>query len=96
VGGKPLADWLTDTFQLSSPSWRILCALAAVCSLIAAVATQLHASKNYEENIGRAQEIRAALEMLEVAITLNHLNQHEATSQYLDIIESTSFIDEAS
>jgi hypothetical protein len=96
LGGKPLAEWLTDTFQLSSPSWRILCALAAVCSLIAAVATQLHASKNYEENIGRAQEIRAALEMLEVAITLNHLNQYEATSQYLDIIESTSFIGEAS
>jgi hypothetical protein len=95
LGGKPLANWLTETFELSSPSWRILCALAAVCSLIAAVATQLHASKNYEEHIGRAQEIRAALEMLEVAITLNHLNQHEATSQYLDIIESTSFIDAA-
>ncbi len=93
LGGKPLADWLTETLELSSPSWRILCALAAVCSLIAAVATQLDASKNDEEHIGRAQEIKATLEMLEVAITLNHLNQHEATSQYLEIIESTSFIE---
>jgi hypothetical protein len=65
-----------------------------VCSLIAAVATQLHASKNYEEHIGRAQEIKVSLEML-VAITLNHLNHHEATSQYLEIIESTSFIEAA-
>jgi len=59
LGGKPLAGWLTETFELSSPSWRILCALAAVCSLIAAVATQLHTSKNYEEHIARAQEIKA-------------------------------------
>jgi len=84
LGGKPLADWLDETFALSAPSWRILCAFAAVCSLIAAVATQLHASKNYEEHIGRAQEIKVTLEMLEVAITLNHLNHHEATSQYLE------------
>jgi hypothetical protein len=95
LGGKPLADWLTEIFELSSPSWRILCAVAAVCSLIAALATQLHASKNYEEHIRRAQEIKVTLEMLEVAITLNHLNQHEATSQYLEIIESTSFIEAA-
>jgi MFS family permease len=95
LGGKPLADWLTETFALSSPSWRILCAVAAVCSLIAALATQLHASKNYEEHIRRAQEIRVTLGMLEVAITLNHLNEHEATSQYLEIIESTSFIEAA-
>jgi hypothetical protein len=92
LGGKPLADWLTEIFQLSSPSWRILCALAAVCSLIAAISTQLRASKNYEEHISRAQEIKAALEMLDAAISLNHVNQHEATSQYLEIIESTSFI----
>lgn len=95
LGGKPLAGWLTETFELSSPSWRILCALAAVCSLIAAVATQLHTSKNYEEHIARAQEIKATLEMLEVAIISNHLNQHEATSEYLKIIENTSFIEAA-
>ena len=92
LGGKPLADWLTETFESPTPSWRILCALAAVCSLIAAVATQLHASKNYEAHIARAQEIKANLEMLEVAITLDHLNQHEATSQYLEIIQNASFI----
>src|SRR5918998_6823126 len=40
-GGKPFADWLTATFALSTPSWRILCAVAALCSLTAAVATQL-------------------------------------------------------
>jgi hypothetical protein len=94
-GGKPFADWLTATFALSTPSWRILCAVAAVCSLTAAVATQLHTSKNYLEHIARAQKAKASLEMLEVAIALNHLKHHEATSEYLKIIETTSFIEPA-
>jgi hypothetical protein len=45
------------------------------------------------ENIARAQGIRATLEMLEVAITSHHLNQREATSQYLKCIENTAFIE---
>jgi hypothetical protein len=93
LGGQPLANWLAATFELTSSVWRILCALAALCSLTAAVATQLVTSKNYEERIVRAQEVNATLEMLEVAITLNHLNQHEAASQYLKIIENSSFIE---
>ena len=96
VGGKRLVGQLNDTLELSAfQSWQILCLLAAVCSLVAAVATQLHTSKNYEQHIARAQEGKATLEMLEAAIALNHLNQHEATSKYLKIIENTSFIEPA-
>ena len=94
-GGKPLADWLNETLALSTPSWRILCAVAALCSLTAAVATQLQTSKPYVEHIARAQKAKASLEMLEVAIALNHLGSHEATSEYLKIIEATSFIEPA-
>jgi hypothetical protein len=93
LGGKTLADWITATFGMSSPSWQLLCALAAVCSLTAAVATQLNNSKNYEEHIARAQQIRATLEMLEVGITSGHLSHRDATSQYLTCIENTSFIE---
>ena len=95
LGGKDVTTWLTETFKLAStfPSWRILCALAAVCSLTAAVATQLHTSQNYEEHIARAQEVRASLEALEVAIASHHLGEHEATSQFLRAIEDTSFIE---
>ena len=94
-GGKPFADWLTATFALSTPSWRLLCAVAAFCSLTAAVATQLQTSKNYVEHIARAQKAKASLEMLEVAIVLNHLDHHEATSEYLKINETPSFIEPA-
>ena len=93
LGGQPLASWLAAIFELTSPIWRILCALAALCSLAAAVATQLVTSKNYEERIACAQEKNATLEMLEVAITLSHLNKQEATRQYLKIIEKCPFIE---
>ena len=73
----------------------MLCALAAGCSLTAGVATQLQTSKNYEERIAQAQGIMAALEALEVAISLGHLNQNEAIGQYLKIIEGTSFMHQA-
>src|SRR5262245_65067606 len=35
IGGQPLATWLTATLGLTSPSWRLLCAAASVCSITA-------------------------------------------------------------
>lgn len=92
LGGQPFADWLTTTFSLSSPSWRILCAVACWCSMAATIATQLHRSRNYEELLARAQGARATLETLEVGIMSGHFSLHEATTQYLNCVESTSFI----
>jgi hypothetical protein len=93
--GQQLARMFADTFGTATDGWRMLCALAAACSLTAGVATQLQTSKNYEERIAQAQGIMASLEALEVAITLGHLNQNEATGQYLKIIEGTSFMHQA-
>lgn len=92
LGGKPLADWLTEAFSLSTPSWRILCGLAAICSLAATVATRLHSSSSYEEHIARAQGVRASLEALEVGIESGHLSLREATSQYTQCVRNASFI----
>ena len=93
LGGKPLADWLTAAFGLSTPAWRILCLAAMMCSLAATIATQLQKSNNYEEHIARAQGVRAALEALDFGIASGHLSQREATDQYLKCIEDASFID---
>jgi MFS family permease len=93
--GPQLAKLFIAEFGSATDGWRMLCALAAVFSLTAGVATQLQTSKNYEERIAQAQGIMASLESLEVAITLSHLNQNEATGQYLKIIEGTSFMHQA-
>jgi hypothetical protein len=93
LGGKPLADWLTTVFQLSTPAWRILCLAAMMCSLAATIATQLHKSNNYEEHIARAQGLRADLEALHFRVVSGHLSQREAINQYLKYIEDGAFID---
>jgi hypothetical protein len=93
LGGKPLADWLTAAFGLSTPAWRILCLAAMMCSLAATIATQVHKSNNYEEHIARAQGVRAALEALDFRIVSGHVSQREATNQYLKCIQDASFID---
>lgn len=92
LGGKPLADWITETFALATPSWRILCAVACVCSLIATVATQMRASHHYEDLITRAQAVKAALEVLEVSIEAGTVNRKQATAQLRACIEGSSFI----
>jgi MFS family permease len=95
IWGQPLARWFTDTFGTATEGWRILCTLAAVCSLTAGVAAQVQTSKNYEQRIARAQEIMASLEALEVAINFGHINENEATGEYRKIIEGTSFMHQA-
>jgi MFS family permease len=95
LGGKNFADWLTGAFSLSTPSWRILCLVAFLCSLAATVATQLQTSHDYEDRIARAQGTRASLEALEVGIASGYLSQQEAMSQYLKCVDSSSFIDVA-
>jgi hypothetical protein len=95
--GPQLADLFKVKFgpEMATIGWRMLCVLAAVFSLTAGVTTQLQTSKNYEKPIAQAQEIMAALEALEVSMTLGNLNQNEATGQYLKIIEGTSFMHQA-
>ena len=41
VGGQSFTVWLTGVLGLTSPSWRILCGAASICSVLATVATYL-------------------------------------------------------
>ncbi len=92
-GGQSLTDWLTTTFALAQPSWRLLCAVAAVCSLAATVATQLLKSNNLEERILRAQEARTALEVLQFGIDCGEVDRDEAVSSYRDCVERIPFVE---
>jgi hypothetical protein len=49
LGGKSFANWLTSLFGLSSPAWQLLRGAASMCSIAAAVATQLLKSHNIED-----------------------------------------------
>jgi hypothetical protein len=96
VGGPSFTAALTGALGLNpaaSPSWRILCAAASVCSIMATVATQLLKSHNIEEHVTRAQGCRAKLEVLEVGLTIGQLDARQATTEYLKCVEDAAFLE---
>jgi hypothetical protein len=92
IGGQRLANWLTLTFGLSPPAWQVLCAVATVCSLAAAIATQLLKSHNVDERIARAQTARAKLDIIRFGLATGHLSEADAAAEYNASIELSSFI----
>jgi len=95
LGGQPFTSWLTGALGLTSPSWRILCAAASVCSVAATVATQLLKSHNVEEHVARAQGCRAKLEVIEVGLSVGQIDQKQATTEYLKCVEEAAFLEGA-
>jgi hypothetical protein len=93
VGGQPFTAWLTMAFELTSPSWRLLCGAASVASIMATVATQVLKSNNLEQNIGRAQTARARLEVLETSVSLGQLDTRQATTEFLKCVEDAAFLE---
>ena len=93
LGGQSFTAWLTGALGLASPSWRLLCAAASVCSLTATIATQLLKSNNIEEYVTRAQGCRAKLEVLEVGLTMGQIDTRQATSEYLKCVEDAASLD---
>jgi hypothetical protein len=93
VGGQSFTAWLTGALGLASPSWRILCGAASICSVMATIATQLLKSHNIEEHVTRAQGCRAKLEVLEVGLTLGQLDMRQATTEYLKCVEDAAFLE---
>jgi hypothetical protein len=92
LGGPTLTDWLDSTLHLSSPSWRLLCAAAAVCAVAATIATQLLKSHNLEEHIARAEAVRAKLETLEIGLSSGQVSTPHAAAEFMKCVESAAFV----
>ena len=93
VGGQAFTSWLTASLGLTSPAWRLLCGVAAVCSVLSTMATQFLTSNNLEERVTRAQSCRAKLEVLEIGMATGQLTAAQATSEYLRCVEESAFLD---
>jgi hypothetical protein len=92
LGGLQFSDWLNQTFGFTSPAWQILCAGAALCSLTAAIATQMLKSHNIEEHVAKAEAVRAKLEAIDLGRVTARLTQEQAATEYSTIIEQASFL----
>jgi MFS family permease len=93
IGGAPFTSWLTMLLGASSPSWRILCGLASIASLMATIATQLLKSNNLDERVTRALACRAKLEVIETGLVTGAMAQAAATTEFMRCVEEAAFLD---
>jgi hypothetical protein len=93
AGGQPFTTWMTAAMGLTSPSWRLLCGVASVCSILATVTTQLLKSNNLEERITRAQGCRAKLEVLEIGLAAGQIEPQRAAAEYMQCVQESAFIE---
>ncbi len=93
AGGQPFTSWMTAAMGLTSPSWRLLCGVASVCSILATITTQLLKSNNLEERITRAQGCRAKLEVLEIGLAAGQIDAPRATVEYMQCVQESAFIE---
>ena len=92
LGGVAFSDWLNETFGLTSPAWQVLCAGAALCSLAAAISTQLLKSHAIDEHVARAEAVRAKLEALDMGRITGRLTPEQVATEYSACIEQASFL----
>jgi hypothetical protein len=92
LGGVAFSDWLDETFGLTSPAWQILCAGAALCSLAAAIATQMLKAHNVDERVARAENVKARLEILDVGRLTGRLTPEQVATEYAACVEQAAFI----
>ena len=90
IGGKNLSDSLSAA--LGFLAWPLVCGLAAVCCLLAAVATQLLKSQNLEERVARAESARTRLGILDMGRITGSLTPAQVSTEYAACLELISFI----
>ena len=93
VGGQSFVAWVKSAFGLTAPGWQVLCGAAALCSLVATVATQLLKSNNLEERVFRGQSCRAKLEALDVGLSTGQIDVPRATTAYMQCLEEAAFLE---
>jgi hypothetical protein len=93
-GGKPFSDWIGEVTGMTTPAWRLLCAVAALCSLTAVITTQLSRSQGLDEHLARAHEERARLEWLEVSLSTGLIGDAEAAAELHKALDALAFLDE--
>ncbi len=92
MGGKSVTTWLSQTANLTSPSWQWLCGIASLLSIVAAISTQLLKSQRLEENLVKAQACAARLEVLEVSLAAQQIDLKQATTDFLQCVEAVAFL----
>ncbi len=98
LGGERFTEGAQQLLSLPAESavWRVLCLLAMICSITAAVSTNMSRSHSGAEQVSKAEAGNAKLEGLEVLVMLGQLPIAEAVKQYQQYVAEIPFVHERS
>ena len=96
AGGTKFTEGAQALLSLEDDStvWRVLCLLAALSSLTAAVSTGLANSHELAARVSAAEACNAELAGLEGALSFGHLRLEDAVQLYQQYIAKVPFIDD--
>jgi cytochrome bd-type quinol oxidase subunit 2 len=98
VGGETFAESVQDTLGLQSDSsvWRVLCLLAMLVSVGAAVLTNIAKSQDDVARLSTAEAANAELEGLATLLEFGHLSVDDAVKLYQQYSVKIPFVEEPS
>lgn len=95
VGGTGFTNGVAELFSLSDDSlvWRVLCLLAVILSIAAALSTNFATSHSLADRVSAAETCSAQLEGLQVALTFGHIEIEEAVKLYQQYTTQVAFVE---
>ncbi|MGA7205550.1 MAG: hypothetical protein WBX27_13070 [Specibacter sp.] len=96
IGGTRFTTGIQGILSLRDDSivWRVLCMVAVLLSLAAALATNLANSHAISSQVSAAEACSAELDGLESALAFGHLPTDDAIDLYRQYVAKVSFIDD--
>jgi hypothetical protein len=97
-GGTGFTEALKGVFSLDDDSvvWRVLCLLAVLLSVAAALATNFANSHSLADRVSAAETANAQLEGLRDNLSFGHIATDEALKLYQQYAAQVAFVDEVS
>jgi len=96
IGGEPFAESVQNTLGLASDStvWRVLCLLAMLVSVSAAVLSNIAKSQDDVARLSTAEAANAELEGLSTLLQFGHLSVDDAVKLYQQYSVKIPFVEE--
>lgn len=96
AGGTGFSNAVAGIFSLSDDSivWRMLCLLAMISSVAAALATNFATSRAVADKISAAETCAVQLEGLAVSLDIGHVDIDEAAKLYQQYTGQVSFVED--
>ncbi|HEX8508248.1 MAG TPA: hypothetical protein VF635_01940, partial [Propionibacteriaceae bacterium] len=97
LGGKPFTGWAQNITRVGDPNyvWRLLCLLAMLVSITAAICANLNQSSKTESRIIGAEVCRTELACLQTLIEFHQIPLSEGLTLYQQHVARVPFLDQA-